>query len=124
MVVRIILEGVKSYSTSREIVQYAGLEVSKPCCARVDRVSPSKLIVRGVVHTRARSASCLPLVVEQVRVRGGVRGHGVDGALELHVANLRVLLRGAHVAEHEQNTSVGSGLLWKSWSTTRSTMQC
>lgn len=120
MVVRIILEGVKSYSTSRESVQYAGLEVSKPCCARVDRVSPSKLIVRGVVHTRARSASCLP-VVEQVRVRGGVRGHGVDEALELQVANLRVLLRGAHVAEHERGERV---VVWKRWSTTRSTMQC
>ena len=121
MVVRIILQGVKSYRTSRDIVQYAGLEVSKPCCARVDRVSPSKLMVRGVVHTRARSASCLPLVVEQVRVRGGVRGHGVDDALELHVANLRVLLRGAHVAEHERGERV---VVWKSWSTTRSTMQC
>ena len=32
--------------------------------------------------------------------------HGVDDALELHVANLRVLLRGAHVAERERGERV------------------
>ena len=41
----------------------------------------------------ALRASRLPLDVERVRVRAGVRGHEVDDALELHVANLRVLLR-------------------------------
>ena len=35
----------------------------------------------------------MPLDIERVRVRAGVRGHEVDDALELHVANLRVLLR-------------------------------
>ena len=55
----------------------------------VERIDIRYIVYRTLGPSALR-ASRLP---QRVRVRAGVRGHEVDDALELHVANLRVLLR-------------------------------